>query len=291
MISFSLQRLSIAFLFVFVTSFALNTGATSIPKTMPVKNVIVAIAMEAEAAPFIQHLQLKLVADFFPSNTPFQAYQGPHGDCTVTVITNGKDTVHETGVDNVGTVPAALATFLALQKLPDTDILINAGTCGGFRRKGAEIGNVFVVTGVAHHDRRIPIPDYVPYGIGKLDTSRHGDFTTAEVLALELEYKLGVCTTGNSLDKTEEDDKHMLANDAAVKDMEAAAIAWSCKLFDTPFLGLKVVTDIVDGEHPTQDEFLANLLAASQSLQVALPRVLDHICHVGVVKEQAMEEL
>jgi hypothetical protein len=37
MLSFSLQRLSIAFLFVFVTLFAHNTGATTISKTMPVK--------------------------------------------------------------------------------------------------------------------------------------------------------------------------------------------------------------------------------------------------------------
>jgi hypothetical protein len=37
MISSSLQRLSIAFLFVFVTFFALNTGAATISKTMPVQ--------------------------------------------------------------------------------------------------------------------------------------------------------------------------------------------------------------------------------------------------------------
>lgn len=242
--------------------------------------------MEAEAAPFIEHLKLEKQGDFFPSNTPFHAFKGKHGACNVTVVTNGKDEVHETGVDNVGTVPAAMANFLALQNLPDTDILINAGTCGGFRRKGAEIGDVFVVTAVAHHDRRIPIPDFVPYGIGKLDVSNHGNLLKAEDIAEHLGYKLGVCTTGNSLDKTDEDDKHMMANDAAVKDMEAAAIAWSCKLFDTPFVGLKVVTDIVDGEHPTQDEFLANLHTASLSLQQALPKVLNYVCGVEGTKDE-----
>ena len=254
-------------------------------------SIVVAIAMEAEAAPFIEHLKLEKQSDFFPSITPFHAFSGKHGTCNVTVITNGKDHIHETGVDNVGTVPAAMATFLALQKLnPGTDVLINAGTCGGFRRKGAAIGDVFVTTAVAHHDRRIPIPDFVPYGVGRLDHSRHGDNhpIRPEDVAAYYNYKLGVCTTGNSLDKTEEDDKHMMANDAAVKDMEAAAIAWSCALHGTPFMGLKVVTDIVDGEIATQDEFLANLHAASKSLQEALPKVLDYVCGT---EGQAKEEL
>jgi 5'-methylthioadenosine nucleosidase len=183
-----------------------------------------------------------------------------------------------------------MATFLALQKLPETDVLINAGTCGGFRRKGAHVGDVFVTTAVAHHDRRIPIPQFTEYGVGRLDHSRHYDEDhplLPKKVANHLNYKLGVCTTGNSLDKTEEDEKHMLANDAAVKDMEAAAIAWSCALHKTPFMGLKVVTDIVDGEIPTQDEFLENLHAASKSLQASLPQVLDYVCNTeGAGKEE-----
>lgn len=244
---------------------------------MGIEDVVVAVAMEAEAKPFIEHLGLKLDETFFPSHTPFLAYSGNHGDCKVTVITNGKDTVYKTGVDNVGTVPAALATFLALSKMtaenPDKEhLLINAGTCGGFKRKGAEIGDVYLTTGVANHDRRITIPDFVPFGIGKLDT------VNAKVLAETHNYKLGVCTTGNSLDKTDKDDELMLANDASVKDMEAAAIAWSCELHKVPFLGVKVVTDIVDGGVPTHDEFMANLMSASKSLQEALPKVLDYVC-------------
>lgn len=229
--------------------------------------------MEAEATPFIDHLNLEKADDFFPSNTPFHAFTGSHNSCNVTVITNGKDAVYSTGVDNVGTVPASLATYLALHQAKP-DVLINAGTCGGFKRKGAEVGDVFITTGVANHDRRIPIPPFVPFGIGKLDTTA----VNPSEIASSLNYKTGICTTGNSLDTTAEDDKLMLENDASVKDMEAAAIAWSCALFGTPFLGLKVVTDIVDGPHATQDEFVANLAAASKSLQEALPQVLDHVC-------------
>lgn len=241
--------------------------------TKTIKNVAIAIAMEAEAKPFIEHLNLSKDESFFSKKTPFEAYRGEYNECTLTVITNGKDHVYNTQVDNVGTVPASLATYLALDKLDgECDLLINAGTCGGFKRKGAEIGDVFFTTAVANHDRRITIPEYIPYGIGKIDS------LSVTELAKAMDAKLGVCTTGNSLDKTDTDDYHMEQNDASVKDMEAAGIAWSCQLHDTPYVGLKVVTDIVDGDKPTMDEFLENLGTAAKSLQEALPKVIENIC-------------
>jgi len=120
-----------------------------------------------------------------------------------------------TGVDNCGTVPAALVTFLSLQKLEGkVDLLINAGTCGGFKAKGAEIGDVFLTTASANHDRRIPIPSFDHYGVGRIET------LAAKELADEIKAKMGVCTTGNSLDMHDIDEVNMKSNDASVKDME-----------------------------------------------------------------------
>ena len=62
-----------------------------------------------------------------------------------------------------------------------------------------------------------------------------------------------------------------------MKDMEAAAIAWVADLSQTPFFALKIVTDIVDGERPTHEEFLENLGTAAVSLQQTLPKVLDFV--------------
>ena len=67
----------------------------------------------------------------------------------------GKDAEH--GVDNVGTVPAALSVYLACQQFKP-DLIISVGTAGGFRAQGAAIGDVFVGTTTVNHDRRIPIP-------------------------------------------------------------------------------------------------------------------------------------
>lgn len=243
---------------------------------MVISNVVIAIAMEAEASPFVNHLNLQPDPSFFPAETPFHAFRGKRNDCDLTVITNGKDAVH--GVDNVGTVPASLAAFLALQKLQagpvPADLLINAGTCGGFRRKGAAIGDVFLTTAVANHDRRIVIPGtgFASYGVGRRDS------VSVATLASHLDAKLGVCSTGNSLDFHELDSQHMLENDASVKDMEAAAIAWSAEMWSTPYFGVKVVTDIVDGDKPSHEEFMENLGTAAMSLQGALPQVIDFIC-------------
>jgi hypothetical protein len=55
--------------------------------------------------------------------------------------------------------PLAESTLYAYYMQP-------AYTCGGFQQKGAAIGDVFLTTGVANHDRRIPIPGFDR--IGKL---------------------------------------------------------------------------------------------------------------------------
>lgn len=237
--------------------------------------------MEAEVAPFVEGLGLEPIEGFFPAQTPFRAFGGEHSHTKVTVVTMGKDKVYGTGVDNVGTVPAALAVFLAMNKLQleqqKVDLVMNAGTCGGFRRKGAAIGDVFLTTGVANHDRRIPIPGFDTYGTGRLTAKDHGLLDPA-LMAKALGFKTGVCTTSNSLDHGEKDDEIMKENEASVKDMEAAAIAWVAEMNEVPYLGVKVVTDIVDGEHPTQEEFLANLASAAKSLQTNLPRALEFVC-------------
>jgi nucleoside phosphorylase len=65
----------------------------------------------------------------------------------------------------VGTTPAAIATHTAISII-NPDIVINAGTAGGFKHKGGKIGDVFVSTVLRHHDRRIPIPGFSEYGRG-----------------------------------------------------------------------------------------------------------------------------
>jgi 5'-methylthioadenosine nucleosidase len=178
------------------------------------------------------------------------------------------------------------------------DLVINAGTAGGFRKRTAEIGDVFLSTSIKHHDRRIPIPGFVEYGRG----NHQAHFP--ENLIKAHGYKSGIITTSNSLDHTEMDDIIMEENQASVKEMEAASIAWVVEQFQVPFFAVKVITDIgnifsffsvltansvlisfffplsfflpiVDGDRPTNEEFLENLHSASKSLQLNLPKIVE----------------
>ncbi len=85
-------------------------------------------------------------------------------------------------------------------------------------------------------------------------------------------------SSGNSLDYSKEDWDQMAANEAAVKEMEAAGISWIAHLHGVPFLAVKSITDIVDGDRPPQEEFLENLHAAAQALQVS--SFLSPLCFV-----------
>lgn len=82
-------------------------------------------------------------------------------------------------------------------------------------------------------------------------------------------------TTSNSLDHSPQDDEIMAEVGAAIKEMEAAALAWVAKVNHVPFVALKVVTDIVDGDRPSHEEFLENLATAGKSLHEHLPEMVE----------------
>jgi len=87
--------------------------------------------------------------------------------------------------------------------------------------------------------------------------------------------KTGVVSTSDSLDNSPQDMELMLSEGAVVKEMEAAAVAWVCKQLQIPFVALKGVTDLVDGEETTREEFESNLTAAAQALEEKLVIVLE----------------
>lgn len=58
----------------------------------------------------------------------------------------------------------------------------------------------------------------------------------------------GLVSSGGSLDYTEQDMAFMVKQKVAVKEMEAAAVAWVAALFQTPMFSIKSITDIVDGK-------------------------------------------
>ena len=238
------------------------------------------MAMDGEASPLIKKLALLPLAasQTAPFPLPYAVYSGKASNdkMAVTLVTSGKCKTH--GVDNVGTLHAGMMTMMALRELRPSgggfDLVVNAGTCGGFISQGCKIGSVCIPSHSAFHDRRIEIPGtpFEEYGHGRVVCSK--SLTITNKVRTKFEFLSGGCTTGDSLDHTAEDDVRMLKNEATVKDMESAAIATVCDLAGVPLLGLKVVTDLVDGDKPSFEEFLANFSTAAETLQASVNEVL-----------------
>jgi 5'-methylthioadenosine nucleosidase len=227
--------------------------------------IAVVMAMRAEAAPLI--VELGAAAEPRSELWPATVHVAQSGDDIVVIGVNGVDPVHE--VDLVGTEPAVLTTMQVVEQWRP-DVVISAGTAGGWTRSGGQIGDVFVGwPHIVRHDRRIGIERFHEYGIGS-----HPVWDRSEQLADALEARKGIVTTGNSLDESDTDREWILSLNGEVKEMEAAAVAWVCSLSRTPFVAIKTVTDLVDHPTPTADQFLANLATASNRLSEILPRAI-----------------
>ena len=209
--------------------------------------------MEAEAAPVRKELGLSGEGNLLAEGVMARLWSNE----SVHIVTNGSDSRFD--VDAIGTLPASLTTFLAIQKT-NPKIVISAGTCGGFIAREGFIGEVILADRCVFHDRRIPLEGFMKYGIG--------DFSVANLHAIaeRLGFRIGAVSTGDSLDAQPSDLDFMNAVNAVAKDMEAAAVAWACELNEVPFTALKVTTDLVDGEITTEEEFVTNLQYASNRL-------------------------
>ena len=236
------------------------------------------MAMEAEAAPLRTALQMRsLERPAWGAALPPSLWHTPArpGRCEVVLAVNGTDP--RTGVDCIGSTAAGLATQVVLDACRSAtgglpDLLLSVGTAGGWRRNGAEIGDVYLAWDrFVCHDRRIDLPGYDAFGRGDLpaaDLRPH-----AEALGC----RLGIVTTGDSLDESPVDAARIRASGAEVKEMEAAAVAWVGELHRVPVGAVKAITDLVDAEAPTAAQFTANLATAATALQVTTIALLERL--------------
>lgn len=230
------------------------------------KRIVIQIAMEAEAKGVVEQLKLSEIDNPFGERLPWRAYEGEVEGAVVVVVRPGVDERFK--VDQIGTQPAAVLAELAIREFKPI-VLVNAGTAGGFSSKGAAVGEVYVSKDkLCFHDRRIAIPGFDAFGVGSYPCA------DMSKMAVELKLKQGIVTTGNALDLPDADLAVMKQTGGEVKEMEAAAIAWVCAMHKVPFVAIKSITDLVDGEHPNEEEFLANLTLASERLTEKLVEVV-----------------
>ena len=230
----------------------------------PIRRVLIVMAMEAESSPLVAALSLAETDS--PGSMPFRWFRGNAASLDVMVAVNGRDPQH--GVDSIGTVPAALNTQAAAASF-EPDLIISAGTAGGWARHGTSIGDVFLNVGrFVHHDRRIDLVGFREYGVG----NHPGLVLTG--LARRLGLRTGLVTTSNSLDESPTDARHIIELGGEVKEMEAAAVAYVAGLLGIPMLAVKAITDLVDSPVSTPEQFITNLDLASERLRESVVAVL-----------------
>jgi len=230
------------------------------------------MAMEAEAAPLRTALgAVEVERPTWASSLPVRLAVAPTEGRRPEVILAVNGTDPATGVDCVGSTAAALSTQVALSR-GGVDLVISAGTAGGWQRSNAAIGDVYVAwPHISCHDRRIDLPGFDRFGRGEIPTA------DLRRIAADMGCRLGTITTGDSLDESPTDRARILDSGAEVKEMEAAAVAWVAQLHDTPVTGVKAITDLVDSPVATATQFTANLAAAAESLQVTMLKLLDRL--------------
>ena len=221
------------------------------------------VAMQQEAQPFIDHYGVEEVKDFF-APLPCKLYRKDD----LYIVHNGK--IH--GSNIIGCEAAAMTTTLAMERL-HPDIVVTSGTCGGFKSEGADIADVFIGNKAMFHDRRVP-------GDDEWGTQALGNYSVwegSQKMAEALGLPMAKLTTGSSLDMQPCDLEIIKANGGQLKDMEGAAVAFTCSLYNVPIIIVKSVTDLCDSGAEPFEEFSKNLEKACESLRQANVRVIDYL--------------
>jgi nucleoside phosphorylase len=228
-----------------------------------IERITLLYAMEAEGMPLVERLKLTEQPAVDPNLTQ-RHFAGTVGTVSIDLLMNGVDP--RCGTDRIGTDAATLAGFIAIRKFAP-DLVINAGTCGGFQARGGCVGDIYVSEGdCLFHDRHIALPGFALQARGQWPV------TPAKHLAAAMGAKSGIVSTGNSLDTTPEELAFFAHYRVAAKDMEACAIAQVCGQCGVPFVAVKAVTDLVDHPEPASEAFLRNLRTASALLSESMER-------------------
>lgn len=225
------------------------------------------VAMEAEAQPFVERFGVEKIEGAF-APLPCLLYSKDLSGDSIYVVVNG--TLH--GSSLIGCEAASITTLKAIETL-NPDIVINSGTCGAFRKNGAEIGKVYISDSVMFHDRRV-------MGDDEWSTQSFGNYPVYErckEIAAALQMPMGKVTTGSSLDIQPCDLEIIEEKGGQLKDMEGAAVAFVCSLLNVPCMLVKSVTDLIDGGENTLEEFRRNLAHASSELAKANVRIVEYL--------------
>lgn len=183
----------------------------------------------------------------------------------------------------IGKVAAAVGTSLLIEKFAPKYI-VNTGSAGGFAAD-LNIGDIIVSEKMAYHD--VDLTSFDHYVIGQMAGCKPEFYADAHLLQTaeniapsdnRVRLRKGFIVSGDSFISATEQQQKIQQNfpTADVIEMEAAAIAHTCMLFNTPFIAIRSVSDLINhqGNHIDFHEFLP--IAAKNSLDIVTQILQNH---------------
>jgi 5'-methylthioadenosine nucleosidase len=238
-------------------------------KAEKTKRVYIQFAMGLECNPLVAALKATKTDFHWVGAFPFEFYTSQLKNLEILIGLAGMDPVHQ--VDSIGSVPASVLASFAIREFRP-DLVLNAGTCGGFLSSEHRIGEVLLGSQyVAFHGRRIDLPRMREYGIGKYVVASSAN------LSKHCALRQGIVSTSDALDFSLEDKVYMAENQGTLKEMEAAAIGWVCQFYKAPFLPIKTVTDFVDHGAATAEQFMTNYAVSVENLKTEMLKILNYL--------------
>jgi len=261
--------------------------------------ILILVAMQHEARPMIDRLHLTPVDASLPVSAPMLAWSRRVSTTRqVLLVVNGPRVVRDlegrvrdgARVEGVSVVSAAIAAWEAigvLQRRGDAiALVVNAGTAGGSYARGARRGQVYLCQSpMRYHDRhidfRLPGDAYEPnnywcFGVGSFAPTH-----LSEKIVKELGLSSLIVSTGASFGPL----SGLMAklfeeSNAALVEMEAAAISEVCVLTKTPFVVIKGCTDYIDSapNHNDNDhsaQFAEQLAPVSETVAAAVEKLIS----------------
>ncbi len=251
----------------------LRADFTLPPLPPGVRRILIFVAMEAEAEPIARALGLA------PDRLPIGSAGVRSGrvgsnlsSLEVSLLSPG--ICAETGVDRIGPVHAAATLARALERIP-CDIVVNAGTAGGFESQGQRIADLVVARDTMFHDARIALGGFD--AVARAHTRLSADDAMLARLSAALDARAGLVSTGASLDATADELALFARHGALAKEMELAALGVVCREHRRPLVALKGITDLVDHHEPTHEAFVRNLARTSARVAEAIGPLLDEL--------------
>lgn len=174
----------------------------------------------------------------------------------------------------IGKVAASVGTTLLLQK-SQPDMLINTGSAGGLQAD-LSVGDIVVSQQTCHHDADVTAFGYargqLPNCPAYFESDKQLVDLACQVIASQQKNgKLGLICSGDSFIHGGEVLAQLKQHfpQAIAVEMEAAAIAQVCYMFNVPFVVVRAISDNGDGKADISfEEFLP--LAAQSSAEILL---------------------